>query len=461
MNKLSVAICTIPGLGISYLYAADENTVRPNIIVIVTDDHRYDALGAMGNSIIHTPNLDSLAHNGILFTNCYVTTSVCCCSRASILTGQYVSRHGINDFNTDIPPDAYEKTYPMQLKSTGYKVGFIGKYGIGLENQPKNKYDFWACEKKYQPDYENRDIYGNFEHHTDIINRQVAQFLDNFGNRQEPFCLSVSFKAPHVQDEDPRQFIPHERYSRYYSETSIPVPVTAGSEYWEMFPRSFRENSEARKRWKKEFNTPDNYQKMVKNYYRLITQVDDVVGDIMHQLQRLGIEQNTIIIFMGDNGLFMGEHGLAGKWFIYEESIRIPLLIYSPLLPKDERGTKVSRIALNIDVAPTILALAGQTAPACMQGKNLLETLKPGSPWRTDFYYEHRLPSGGTIPESEGVVSIEYKYVRYYNANPPYEEFFDLKKDPHEIHNIISDVTYHAMVMKYKDRLRILQNSAK
>lgn len=461
MKKLSFTLCIIPGLGISPMNIAAQNAVRPNIIVIVTDDHRYDALGAMGNRIIHTPNLDSLAHQGILFTNAYVTTSVCCCSRASILTGQYVSRHGVNDFDTDIPADAYENTYPMQLKSAGYKVGFIGKYGVGIENQPKNKYDFWACEKKYQPDYENKDIYGNYEHHTDLINRQVAEFLDNFGNRKEPFCLSVSFKAPHVQDNDPRQFVPHERYSNYYSNTIIPMPVTAGNEYWEIFPISFRKNSEARKRWEQRFNTSDNYQVMVKNYYRLITQVDDVIGDIMHQLTRLGIEQNTVILFMGDNGLFMGEHGLAGKWFIYEESIRIPLLLYNPLLPKEERGSKITRIALNIDVAPTILALTGLLAPNCMQGKNLLEALKPTIPWRTDFYYEHRLPSGGTIAESEGVVSLDYKYVNYYKSNPPYEEFFDLKKDPHEINNIISDSTYHSVIQKYRNRCRILRASAK
>jgi arylsulfatase A-like enzyme len=461
MKKLPIALFAIPGLGISTLYAPAGNAVRPNIIVIVTDDHRFDALGAMRNRIIRTPNLDALAHNGILFTNAYVTSSVSCCSRASILTGQYVSRHGINDFDAEIPPEAYENTYPMQLKSSGYKVGFIGKYGNGLENQPKDKYDYWACEKKYQPDYENKDIYGNFEHHTDLVSRQIAQFLDNFGNRTEPFCLSVSFKAPHIQDNDQRQFIPHERYSRYYEDVTIPVPLTAGNKYWEMFPLSFREKSEARKRWNLEFNTPDNYQKSVKNYYRLITQVDDVVGDMLNQLRRLGIEKNTIILFMGDNGFFLGEHGLSGKWFIYEESIRIPLLLYNPSLPKVERGTIVSRIALNIDVAPTILALAGLKAPACMQGKNLIEALKSGNPWRTDFYYEHRLASGGTIPESEGVVSLEYKYVSYYKANPPYEEFFDLKKDPHEIQNKISDPGYLALVLQYRNRCGVLRASAK
>ena len=313
---------------------AQDQEKRPNIIFILTDDHRYDALGVMGNPIIRTPNLDALARDGVLYTNAYVTTSISCSSRASILTGQYVSRHGVCDFVTDIAPDRFAETYPVLLREAGYKTGFVGKFGIGLPNQPKDQFDYWACEPKHQPDYENKDRYGNYYHHTDGVSREIAGFLDNFAGKEEPFCLSVSFKAPHTQDGDPREFITHPRYDAYYADVEIPEPAVGGDEYWNLFPEFFREPSEARNRWRSRFETPEKYQHNVKNYYRLITQVDDVIGDMVHQLERLGIDDNTVIIFMGDNGMLLGEHGLAGKWFIYEESVRVPMFIYDPRAPR-------------------------------------------------------------------------------------------------------------------------------
>lgn len=441
---------------------APDQEKRPNIIFILTDDHRYDALGVMGNPIIRTPNLDALARDGVLYTNAYVTTSISCSSRASILTGQYVSRHGVCDFVTDIAPDRFAETYPVLLREAGYKTGFVGKFGIGLPNQPKDQFDYWACEPKHQPDYENKDRYGTYYHHTDGVSREIAGFLDNFAGKEEPFCLSVSFKAPHTQDGDPREFITHPRYDAYYADVEIPEPAVGSDEYWNLFPEFFREPSEARNRWRSRFETPEKYQHNVKNYYRLITQVDDVIGDMLHQLERLGIDDNTVIIFMGDNGMFLGEHGLAGKWFIYEESVRVPMFIYDPRAPRSQRGIRESHMALNIDIAPTILALAGISAPEGMQGRNLsaLQDKEARESWRHDFYYEHRLPHPA-IPQSEGVVSPDYKYVVYFTQQPAYEELYDMRRDPHEVHNLVSDPAYADVLAAYRTRCEELKREAR
>ena len=173
---------------------------RPNIIFLLTDDQRWDALGAMGNDIIQTPNLDNLANEGVLFTNAHVTTYICVASRASILTGQYVSRHGINSFHDTLQGKKLENSYPLLLKKNAdYKIGFIGKYGIGL-GQPKQHFDYWAAEKMHQPNYENEGENGDFIHYTDLVGNRMDEFLDQFGQGEQPFCLSVSFKALHCQD---------------------------------------------------------------------------------------------------------------------------------------------------------------------------------------------------------------------------------------------------------------------
>jgi len=457
-NKLNtfkiIALSALPIVNVS----AQDKPKRPNIIFLLTDDHRYDALGAMGNDIIQTPNLDKLANKGVLFRNAFVTTSISCSSRASLLTGQYTSRHGIDDFAKTFSAENLQQTYPMLLRKAGYKIGFLGKYGVGAyESQPGEMFDYWACDKGTQPDYELTDAYGYYMHHTDRINRDAAQFLDNFAGKDEPFCLSISLKAPHVQDNDPRQFITHPRYDKYYQDEIIPHPELCDDKYWDIFPSFFKENNEGRNRWKLRFATPEMYQRSVKNYYRLITQVDDMVGDLMHQLNRLGVDQNTIIVFMGDNGFFLGEHGLAGKWYIYEESVRVPLFIYDPTAPEVQRGKKVSAIALNIDIAPTLLTLAGVPVPSMMQGRNLMESLQADSPpWRSDFFYEHPFQHPN-IPNSAGVVSCTYKYVVYYGQNPVYEEFFDLQSDPHETNNLINNDQYKPIINEYKLRFQQLK----
>lgn len=424
---------------------------QPNIIFLLTDDQRYDALGVMGNPIIQTPHMDKLASEGILFQNAYVTTSICAVSRASLLSGQYESRHNIHDFATDFTPEALAKTYPMLLKNAGYTLGSIGKFGVGT-HPPEEIFDFWVNTEpgKSQPDYIMTDKNGNNIHDTDTINNAIQAFLDTFG-QQKPFCLSVSFKAPHEQDGHPPIYIPQARYKDYYKDVTIPSPATADPRYWNSFPDFFRTDTNiARERWKGLFGTPALYQENVKNYYRLITGVDDVVGEMMKKLEKLGIAENTIIIFMGDNGFLMGEHGLEGKWYGYEESIRVPLFIYDPMLPDKIRKIRPQQLALNIDIAPTILSMAGVPVPTEMQGVNLIDVLENNIPERQDFFYQHYFWGSPKIPKVEGVVTKDFKYMNYIEHH--YEELYDTKHDPHETLNLATDPSYKAKLEELRKR---------
>ena len=456
MNR-STILSSIPLALAPFTSSCDHKETRPNIIFLLTDDHRYDAMGYTGNSYIKTPNIDRLAERGINFRNAYVTTAISCASRASILSGQYASRHGINDFNTDFTDPALMKTYPLILKNqAGYKIGFIGKYGVGLEKHPSDKYDYWGCEKVIQPRYENYDSTGKMTHYTDIVNGRIQEFLSTYGS-DGPFCLSVSFKAPHVEDSDPRQFIYNKRYLKYYNDLNYPRPESGSDKYWKSFPEEFRFKNEARRRWTMCFETDSQFRESVRGYYRLIQGVDDVVGDLTKRLDELGIGKNTIIIMMGDNGFFLGEHGLAGKWFPYEESVRVPLFIYNPLEKEKNKGRRIKSIALNIDIAPTIIAFAGLKKDPGMQGEPLQKTWREKDPeWRDRFFYEHRFQHPG-LPKSEAVISLNYKYINYYELPDSSQEFYDLRNDPGEVINLINSSDYSKIItghLNYLDSMR-------
>ncbi len=422
----------------------------PNIIFLLTDDQRWDSMGCMGNQIVQTPNLDGLAREGVLFKNAFVTTAICCISRASIFTGQYARRHGILDFAKDFSPEQLAQTYPSILRRAGYRTGFIGKYGVGA-NLPAAEFDYWKGIPG-QPKYEQTDESGKPKHLTKILGEQAIEFLSGCSTKQ-PFCLSISFKAPHVQDTDPRQFIFDPIYQDLYDNDTIPIPKTATEDYFKRFPEFFTKDNEARRRWQMRFSSPEFYQKMVKGYYRLITGMDTVVGRIRQQLAQSGLAENTVIIFTSDNGFFLGEHGLAGKWYGYEESIRVPLIIYDPRLPHSLCGQVRAEMTLNIDLAPTMLELAGQEVPEPMQGQSLVKLIRnqPES-FRQEFFYEHLFDYKGKIPKSEGVVTNHYKYLRYIETNTVYEELYDLKADPFEETNLIALTQYQKIVDELRKR---------
>ena len=420
---------------------ACNSSQNPNIIFLLADDHRWDALGAAGNNIIKTPHLDKMAEEGVLFRNAFVTTSICASSRASILTGQYVSRNNITGFKEELSEEQFQNTYPLQLKKNGYQIGFVGKYGVGHGNLKREKaaFDFFWGQNG-QPLYENIDAAGNIIHYTELIQHHINEFLTQISNKK-PFCLSVSFKAPHVQDKDPRQFIYNKKYASLYKDDVIPTPEINHEKYYNQFPDFFKNRpdgklNEARKRWELRFSTPEKYQESVKGYYRLVTGIDDVVGELREKLKEKGLDRNTIIIYMGDNGFYLGEHGLAGKWYGHEPSIRVPLLVYDPSLRKAERGESRNEMVLNIDVAPSILQMAGVEHDENMQGTPLATIYRnEAESWRDAFYYEHLYPSP-VIPRSQGIRTENYKYLYYPDSPNGYEEVYDLKTDPNEKYNL-------------------------
>ena len=421
---------------------------RPNLIFLLTDDQRWDALGCMGNPIVRTPHVDAMAADGVLFTNNFVTTSICMTSRASFFSGLYARSHGIVDFSTSFTKEQFARTYPQVLRAAGYRTGFIGKWGVGKQ-MPRDDFDYFAGFPGQGHYFPNRP--DTSPHLTELMGDQSLEFLDGSGPGQ-PFCLQVSFKAPHVQDQDPRQFLYAPALRSLYRDAEIPVPKTADPRFISMLPIEVQ-RSEGRRRWAVRFSTPALYQESVKSYYRLITEVDTVVGRIRDRLRRMKADDNTVIVYAGDNGFYLSEHGLAGKWFMHEESIRTPLVIHDPRLPADARGRRRPEMTLNIDVAPTLLSLAGVQLPE-MQGRDLSPLVRGGSPaWRSEWFYEH-LFEHPWIPQTEGVRTESWKFTRYLNTKPPFEELFDLAADPLEEHNLVSRAAHRQRYESLKERWR-------
>ena len=457
---------------------------RPNIIFLLLEGVRWNAMGAMGNKIIQTPNMDKLAQQGVLFRNAYATTPICQVRRASILTGEYARRHGIWKFHTFFSDRALAETYPMILHRNGYYTGFLGKWGVGnshgIDYQQgtdkkftdkevmsllKSKFDFWGGWIG-QGQYIQKLPNGKTIHSTQRLNEEAINFLKT-APKERPFCLSISFKAAHIQDEN-KTFIPESRLKSLYQNVTIPKPPTDSEKYFKMLPK-FLQNSESRVRYLeyfgnyKGFHHNYTYQKGIKNYYRLVTGIDDVVGNIRRQLKKEGRSGNTIIIITSDHGFLLGDHGLTGKWYGYQESVRVPLIIYDPLTPDSARGRIRNEMALNIDMAPTMLNLAGISIPKQMEGKSLVPLLKGETPqWRDDFLLEH-LFNRVHIPMSQGVISKRYAYWEFLNKDykPFYEQLFDLKKDPLEIHNQARNPKYFGILETLRNRMNSLIQSEK
>jgi arylsulfatase A-like enzyme len=400
--------------------------------------------------------MDDLAAGGVRFTNAFVTTSICASSRASIFSGQWTRRHGIINFGTHFSDEALAETYPMLLSQAGYRIGFIGKYGVGPKRDlPIDKYDYWKGFPG-QGRYENKDENGNYKHLTQIMGEQAIEFLQGCSEGR-PFCLSISFKAPHVQDSDPRQFLYDRAYSDLYKDLTIPAPETAHPRYFDALPEFLR-NSEARRRWNIRFPNNEKFQESVRSYYRLITGVDVVIGKIRDRLKQLNLDNNTVIMLIGDNGFYLGEYGLAGKWFPHELSIRVPLLVYDPRADSKHHGLTLDQMALNVDIAPTILELAHLNVPQQMQGQSLVPLLKGRKPrWRTEFFYEHPFVHK-TIAKSEALCTKRFKYARYIDHD--YEELYDLENDPAETINLVKDDKYKKTLTSLRKRCNELAKKA-
>ncbi len=420
----------------------------PNLIFVLVDDLRWNAPGFMGNPVAVTPHLDAMAAEGVVFRNSFVTTSICAVSRASILTGQWMRRHHIKDFATGLNADQWRNTYPSQLRRHGYRTGFIGKFGVGAgpaTTAAIEQFDFWQGEKgQGGPDFiDPKDP--DRTHQTARFGNHALAFLDTCSATQ-PFCLSLSFTAVHARDGRPREFQPDDRDASLLEKTTIPPPPTATEEDFQKIP-DFVKTSEGRVRWQRRFATAEQAAATTRDYYRLLAGVDREIGRLREKLQARQMDKNTVIILTSDNGFALGDRGLADKWYMWEEDIRVPTVLFDPRLPAPHRGRSVTAMTLNVDFAPTLLDLAGVTAPATMQGRSLVPLLHqpPPADWRTEFLYEHvTLPD--IIPPCEGVRTERWKYIRWTASQPLVEELYDLENDPLEQNNLASQPAHTAQL---------------
>ena len=411
-----------------------------NVVVMLADDWRYDTLGAAGNPIVKTPHLDKLAANGVNFTHACVTTSICGVSRASIMTGQWMSRHGNKGFKRFVTP--WAETYPGILRAKGYHTGHVGKWHCGKFN-PKN-FDFG---RSYSGRHWIKDEEGNKIHVTAKNLKDSMDFLDN-RPKDKPFLLNLCFFAAHAEDPNPKQFLPQPHSMKLYTDVTIPNPEMRSEKAHKNLPPFLQtEKNEGVKRYHWRFTTDEKFQTMMKYYYRLCTEVDEVCGAVIERLRKEGELENTLIIFLGDNGYFHGDRMLADKWYPYEESIRVPMIVFDPRIPKDKRGQKNDEFALNVDLAPTILKALGFDIPKGVQGQDLAPLYvhgpnpKANKAWRKEFFYQHgTITSRDRIPASEAVVTKTMKYSWWPEWK--YEELFDLTKDPLEQNNLVKDPTY-------------------
>lgn len=448
-------------------------SARPNIVFLMTDNQRWDALGCYGNAIIKTPNIDALATDGIRFSNAFCTTSICAASRASILTGQYRRTHGFSFEEPAMTIDALGQSYPSVLKQAGYRTGFVGKIGVDLEPGAADKmfdYARFTQASDAKNPYYQKAADGTLKHLTEVNGDYVVDFLRAAKDRQ-PFCLSVSFSAPHPEDDNKSQYIYDRHLEQLYRDAAIPPPPASDPRHFEQLPEFLR-ISMNRQRWFRRFDSPEKYQSMMKGMYRLISGVDVQVGRIVDELEVLGVSDNTIIVFTSDNGLITGEHGLTGIWLMYEPSIRLPLVIYDPRQPKERRGRVVPQLALNVDYAPTLLDMANVEIPGPMQGRSLVPLFngEAVADWPSDFFYEHFYrPSHlktnkNNIPRSEGLRTKRWKYVHYFDEQPPFEQLFDLSNDPHEGTNLAANLAanpQHQVTLEtLRQRMKVLREQA-
>ncbi|HLX60981.1 MAG TPA: sulfatase [Planctomycetota bacterium] len=444
MKILAIVLAFVTGA----IHAADA-TPPPNILFLIADDLSWHTTGYAGDPLVKTPRLDALAAEGVVFTHAAVTTSICMVSRASMLTGRWLSQMGA----AKVTPETWPDTWPARLRAAGYFGGHIGK--VHVKGQTAAGYDFWTGRNG--PYAWMKDNLGEKIHTIDMDTRNALRFLQT-RPKDRPFFLQVAYTVPHAEDADPKQYLPMPQDEPLYAGDRVTPPPTATDDHLRRLPPFLqRDSNESRVRWRKRFDTPEKYQEYTKNYYRLISGMDRSIGIILDELAKQGLAENTVVVFTGDNGYFLGEHELADKWYAYEESLRVPLIVRDPRLPAARRGQRCDELVLNVDLAPTFCTLAGVPVPAPMQGRELTPLLRGETPanWRRDFLYQFTWSAQNDIPGAEAVCSKDWKYIRWQENQT--EELFDLRADPREEHNLSHDAVRTAELERLRSRLTELR----
>ncbi|MFC1606979.1 sulfatase [Candidatus Latescibacterota bacterium] len=474
---------------------------RPNIIFIMSDDHASHAMSCYGSVINKTPNLDRLANEGMRFDNCFCTNSICAPSRAVILTGKYSHMNGVTDNIREF--DSTQQTYTNLLRQGGYTTAMIGKWH--LKSDPVG-FDYWNIlpgqGHYYNPDLIEMGEKKRYDGYvTDIITDLAIDWL---GNRSDdkPFCLVYQHKAPH------RNWMPGPDHLNMYEGEDIPEPATLLDD-WKtksdaaknqemtimhhtypaydlkitppdeglderMWDNSYnRMNPVQQKAWDDAYGPRNEayhkaklkgkdlakykYQRYIKDYLRSVASVDDNVGRLLDYLDDTGLAENTIVVYTSDQGFYLGDHGWFDKRFMYEESLRMPLIIRYP--EKIQSGTVNDDIVVNIDFAPTFLDYAGVAVPSDIQGRTLRQVLEGATPpdWRTSMYYHYyEYPAWHMVKRHYGIRTEKYKLMHFYHDINAWE-LYDIEKDPEEMKNIYEDPSYSDIIEMLKVELTKLK----
>ncbi len=504
-------LISFPGLNISCSRYGRKK--RPNIIFIMSDDHAYQAIGCYGSRINSTPNIDRLARDGVRFVQSFCTNSICAPSRAVMLTGKYSHINGV--INNSVKFEQDQQTFPMLLQKSGYQTALFGKWH--LKSTPRG-FDYWKILQGqghyYNPDFiemgERKRCSGYV---TDLITDDCLKWLKNRKSKK-PFCVLLHHKAPH------RNWMPGPNHLHLYEDRKIPLPDTFFDDYRtrsdaarqqemrvadnlfmaydlkvtpekkntpltdkEKIDISYwnsvygRMNESQRSAWDAAYGPRNRlfrmaglrgtdlqiwmYQRYIKDYLRCVASVDDNIGRVLDYLDESGLRDDTVVIYTSDQGFYLGEHGWFDKRFMYEESLRIPLIIRYPC--EVEPGVNEKDMVLNLDFAPTILDFAGVKIPDDIQGESIRSILRGETPanWRQSIYYHYfEYPAVHSVKRHYGIRTHRYKLIHFYFDIDAWE-LYDLEKDPQELHNLYNDKRYSGVVEKLKEELNRLREKYK
>lgn len=445
--KVNIARILLSGLVGASLWSmaarplAAQDSPPPNILFFLTDDQRNDTLRCAGHPIVKTPNIDLLASGGVRFENAFVSHSICWVSRTTILTGLTARSFGERARPDTATPEAVKALCPDLLRKAGYRTGFFGKWHARMPRGFTPKEHFDEYERIWRTPYHKKQPDGTLRHTTELIGDRGVEFLKN-QPKDKPFCLNLWFNASHAEDGDKRPGVGHFPWPKavdgMYEDIDMPAPRLNDPEIYESQPDHLKASiNRARFFWR--WDTKEKYETNLRAYFRMLTGIDRVIGRVLKTLEERGLAENTIVVYSADNGYYMGDRGFAGKWSHYEESLRVPLVIRDPRLPRELRGRVVDSMALNLDLPSTFLDWAGVGVPASYQGRSLRPIVegRPAKDWRTDFFCEHVI-----LPPTltwEGVRGERYVYARYFDQNPLSEFLHDLKSDPDQLKNLASD----------------------
>lgn len=429
---------------------------RPNIVVVMADDHAVHALSCYGSELNRTPNLDRIAGGGMRFDTCCCTNSICSPSRASILTGTWSHVHGVTTLDT--PFDARQETFPRLLRGAGYQTALFGKWhlGHGGVSDPTG-FDTWRVLPG-QGEYWDPELLGPDGprtvrgYVTEVLTDLALDWLEH-RDPSLPFFLLLAHKAPH------RPWQPDTRHADLYADADLPLPPSFDDDHrgQARAARTARMridtdlgledlkapvppglDPEDAKRWK--------YQRYMQDYLRCVASIDDTTGRLLDRLDEDGLADDTLVVYTSDQGFFLGDHGWYDKRFMYEESLRMPLLVRWPAVVAP--GGVNDDIVANVDLAPTFLEAAGVEVPARVQGRSLLPLLHGRTPpdWRTALYYRYwmHLDSSHRVEAHAGVRTRDRTLVHYYGDAEltPQWELFDLDADPYQLHSVHADPAY-------------------